>query len=119
MGLIGAVIGNLLQPELVELIAKRDFAQLRAILCDFAPADIAEIFFDLKPDDEAVLLRILPNDIAAVQSHVRGQRLRGNDSVATRTIATKLKEYVDSKPVGAFDHLPRSGAQPGVGVVIG
>jgi magnesium transporter len=59
------VIGNLLQPELVELIAKRDFAQLRAILCDFSPADLAEIFFDLKPDDEAVLLRILPNDVAA------------------------------------------------------
>jgi magnesium transporter len=59
------VIGNLLQPELVELIAKRDFAQLRAILCDFTPLDLAEIFFDLKPDDEAVLLRILPNDVAA------------------------------------------------------
>ena len=59
------MIGNLLQPELVELIAKRDFAQLRAILCDFSPVDLAEIFFDLKPDDEAVLLRILPNDIAA------------------------------------------------------
>ncbi len=59
------MIGNLLQPELVELIAKRDFAQLRAILCDFTPADLAEIFFDLKPDDEAVLLRILPNDLAA------------------------------------------------------
>ena len=59
------MIGNLLQPELVELIAKRDFAQLRAILCDFAPADLAEIFFDLSPEDEAVLLRILPNDVAA------------------------------------------------------
>ncbi|HXS69024.1 MAG TPA: magnesium transporter [Candidatus Polarisedimenticolia bacterium] len=59
------MIGNLLQPELVDLIAKRDFAQLRTILCDFAPADIAEIFFDLKPDDEAVCLRILPNDVAA------------------------------------------------------
>src|SRR5437868_9531415 len=64
-GLISGVIGNLLQPELVDLIAKRDFAQLRAILCDFTPLDLAEIFFDLKPDDEAVLLRILPNDIAA------------------------------------------------------
>ena len=33
------MIGNLLQPELVELIAKRDFSQLRSILCDFSPAD--------------------------------------------------------------------------------
>jgi magnesium transporter len=65
LGLIERVIGNLLQPELVELIAKRDFAQLRAILCDFPPADVAEIFYDLGPEDEAVLLRLLPNDIAA------------------------------------------------------
>jgi magnesium transporter len=59
------VIGNLLQPELIELIAKRDFTQLRAILCDFPAADIAEIFTDLNPDDEAVLLRILPHEVAA------------------------------------------------------
>jgi len=59
------VIGNLLQPELKELIEKRDFAQLRAILCDFAPPDIADIFTDLMPGDEAVLLRILPRETAA------------------------------------------------------
>lgn len=59
------MIGNLLQPELADLIAKRDFAQLRSILCDFPAADIAEIFTDLNPDDEAVLLRILPHELAA------------------------------------------------------
>jgi magnesium transporter len=65
LGLISAVIGNLLQPELVELIQKRNFTQLREILCDFAPPDIAEIFTDLQPDEEAVLLRILPRQVAA------------------------------------------------------
>ena len=59
------MIGNLLAPELHELIQQRNFAQLREILCDFSAPDIAEIFFDLKPDDEAVLLRILPHDVAA------------------------------------------------------
>ncbi|HTX22060.1 MAG TPA: magnesium transporter [Candidatus Aquilonibacter sp.] len=59
------MIGNLLMPELVELIRKRDFVGLREILCDFAPADIAEIFVDLNPGDEAVLLRLLPRDLAA------------------------------------------------------
>lgn len=59
------MIGNLLQPEIEELIAKRDFNQLREILCDFPAADIAEMFFDLKPDDEAVLIRILPRELAA------------------------------------------------------
>ena len=52
-------------PELIELIRKRNFNELRAILCAFPAQDLAEIFTDLKPDDEAVLLRILPRDLAA------------------------------------------------------
>jgi magnesium transporter len=59
------MIGNLLMPELVEMIHRRDFDGLREILCGFPPADIAEIFVDLNPDDEAVLLRLLPRDLAA------------------------------------------------------
>ena len=59
------VIGNLLMPELAELIRKRDFNQLREILCDFPAPDVAEIFRDIRPDDEAVLLRILPRELAA------------------------------------------------------
>ena len=59
------MIGNLLMPELAELIHKRDFNGLREILCGFSAPDIAEIFTDLSADDEAVLIRILPRDVAA------------------------------------------------------
>ena len=59
------MIGNLLAPELKELIHRRDFTQLRDILCNFPAPDIAEIFVDLHPDDEAVLLRLLPRELAA------------------------------------------------------
>ena len=65
MRFIDGVIGNLLQPELAELIRQRDFQQLREILCGFPAPDIAEIFCDLRPGDEAVLLRLLPRDLAA------------------------------------------------------
>src|SRR5258706_7643151 len=47
------------------MIRQRNFSQLREILCGFAAPDIAEIFTDLGSDDEAVLLRILPNQTAA------------------------------------------------------
>src|SRR5204863_1499157 len=57
------MIGNLLQPELVELIRQRNFNQLREILCDFPGPDIAETLGDLSADDKAVLLRILPHDL--------------------------------------------------------
>ena len=59
------MIGNLLMPELKELIRRRDFNGLREILCGFHASDIAEIFVDLTPDDEAVLLRLLPRELAA------------------------------------------------------
>ena len=59
------MIGNLLMPELAELIRQRNFGGLKEILCGFPAPDIAEIFVDLKPDDEAVLLRLLPRDLAA------------------------------------------------------
>ena len=52
-------------PELKELIRQRDFNGLREILCGFHASDIAEIFVDLTPDDEAVLLRLLPRALAA------------------------------------------------------
>ena len=52
-------------PELAELIRQRDFNGLKEILCGFPAPDIAEIFVDLRPDDEAVLLRLLPRELAA------------------------------------------------------
>jgi len=59
------MIGNLLQPELMELIRQRNFNQLREILSEFSPPDIAEILADLSADDKAVLLRILPQELAS------------------------------------------------------
>ncbi len=58
------MIGNLLRPELAELIRQRNFNQLRQILSEFSPPDLAEILTDLSPDDKAVLLRILPQPLA-------------------------------------------------------
>ena len=58
------MIGNLLQPEIAELIRLRDFNQLRQILSEFPAVDIAEILTDISDDDMAVLLRLLPHDLA-------------------------------------------------------
>lgn len=83
------MIGNLLGPELVELIEKRDFAALREILCNFPSPDLAEIFTDLKAGDEAVLLRILPRQLAAevfeylsLQDQEQLVQALGNEQVA-------------------------------------
>jgi magnesium transporter len=83
------MIGNLLKPELHELIERRDFNRLRDTLTGFPAADVAEILADLSPDDRAVMLRVLPHHFAAdvfehMDLEVQEQMLRalGNEQVA-------------------------------------
>lgn len=59
------MIGHLLKPELTGFIQRREFNQLREVLCEFPPPEIAEILGDLDAKDQAVLLRILPHQLAA------------------------------------------------------
>jgi magnesium transporter len=59
------MIGNLLKPELTNLIQERNFNRLREVLSEFPAADIAEILEDMEPDEKAVLLRVLPHHLAA------------------------------------------------------
>jgi magnesium transporter len=107
------VIGNLLQPELVELIARRDFAQLREILCGFPPADIAEIFFDLSPDDEAVLLRILPNDLAAEVFECLPVEDQENmlHALGTEKVAQILNDISPDDRTALLEELPSAATQ--------
>ncbi|HXU76391.1 MAG TPA: magnesium transporter [Methylomirabilota bacterium] len=107
------MIGNLLQPELVELIQKRDFTQLREILCEFQAPDIAEIFTDLKPDDEAVLLRILPRRVAAevfeylsLQDQEQLVQALGNEQVAQI-----LNDLAPDDRTALLEELPAAATQ--------
>src|ERR1041385_9179654 len=59
------MIGNLLGPELRAYIDARNFSTLRDVLCQFVAPDIAEILADLSASDKALLLRILPHQLAA------------------------------------------------------
>ncbi len=55
------MLGNLIGPEIEELIQERNFAALREAFLDWAPADIAECITELPEDQQAVVFRILPH----------------------------------------------------------
>lgn len=59
------MIGQILRPEIKELIESRDFSVLRDFLREFQPVDIAELMADLPENDQAILFRILPKQLAA------------------------------------------------------
>ena len=107
------MIGNLLQPELVELIRQRNFAQLREILSQFPAPDIAEIFTDLSPDDEAVLLRILPHDLAAdvfEYLSVEDQE-KMLHALGTEQVAQILNELPPDDRTALLEELPAAATQ--------
>lgn len=58
------MIGNLIGPEIKELIHSRNFTALREVVSDFSPADIAELITDLHDEDQAVVFRLLPHGLA-------------------------------------------------------
>lgn len=102
------MIGNLIKPELTNLIHERQFAQLREVLCEFLPADIAEIFVDLEAEDKAVMLRVLPNDLAAdVFEHLS---VDDQESLllalGNETVAQILNEMDPDDRTAFFEELP-------------
>jgi len=58
------MLGNLLLPEIRELIAERKFGDLRTLLEDWQPADIADLIGDLPEENRVIVFRLLPHALA-------------------------------------------------------
>ena len=54
-----------LEEQIFKLIENRRFVELKEILSEMQPADIAEIFEEAKDKEIPVLFRILPKELAA------------------------------------------------------
>jgi magnesium transporter len=55
------MLGNLIGPEIKELIEERNFTALREAFRDWAPADVAECITELPEEEQAVVFRLLPH----------------------------------------------------------
>src|SRR4029453_7136459 len=59
------VVGKILEPEIRSMIEARDFAALREVFREWAPADVSEVILDLPEDEQVIIFRVLPHDLAA------------------------------------------------------
>ncbi len=59
------MVGKLLEPEIRSMIEARDFVALREVFREWAPADVAEVIVDLPEDEQVIIFRVLPHDLAA------------------------------------------------------
>ncbi|GMU87235.1 MAG: magnesium transporter MgtE [Ignavibacteriales bacterium] len=59
------MIGNVIFPEIVNLIEIRDFVTLKSVLDELLPQDIADLISDIPtPNEQAVVFRLVPKDAA-------------------------------------------------------
>jgi magnesium transporter len=59
------VVGKILEPEIRSMIEARNFAALREVFREWPPADVAEVILDLPEDEQVIIFRVLPHDLAA------------------------------------------------------
>jgi magnesium transporter len=58
------MIGTPILPEIRELIEKRNFSSLQRLFNDWLPVDLAELISDLPENEQGVLFRLLPREVA-------------------------------------------------------
>ncbi|MEA3187026.1 MAG: magnesium transporter [Chthoniobacter sp.] len=58
------MFGNLLEPEIKELIESKNFVALRDVFFDWPPADLAELIADLPENEQVIVFRLLPHQTA-------------------------------------------------------
>jgi len=54
-----------IQDAVLDAIAAKRWEELRGLLCDVHPSDIADLIIVLPPSEEAIVFRLLPRDLAA------------------------------------------------------
>jgi magnesium transporter len=58
------MIGTPILPEIRDLIERRNFSALQRLFNDWLPVDLAELISDLPENEQAILFRLLPKDVA-------------------------------------------------------
>ena len=89
------MIGNLLRPELEELIKAKQWDVLREAFSHFHPNDIAEILVDVPDADDVPIFRILPRELAGqvfsyLPPHHQEVLVRSLSSDQMRTLLSEM-----------------------------
>lgn len=102
------MLSQLLKPEIMDLIQNRQFTDLKEILIDWTPIDIADLFLALPENEQAIFFRLLPRDLAAdvfeyfdVDTQLSLIQLLGKEDVAA-----VLNEMADDDRTALFEEVP-------------
>lgn len=107
------MLGELIRPEIEELIAKRQFPELRAALAELPHEDIADLFADLPPEQVAVIFRILPRTNATeVFQHLPVETQEATlKALGGEQVAAILNDMAADDRTALLEEMPGEAAQ--------
>lgn len=102
------MISQIIQPEIIDLITNRQFIELKEILIEWTPTDIADLLLSLPENEQAIFFRLLHKDLAAdvfeyfdVDTQINLIQLLGKEDVASI-----LNEMADDDRTALFEEVP-------------
>src|ERR1051325_6524777 len=106
------MVGKILQPEIRSLIDARDFTALRELFREWPPADVAEVILDLPEDEQVIIFRVLPHDLAADVFEYIGIEDQHNllRAMAHEQVAAILNEMAPDDRTALLEELPSAAA---------
>ncbi|RCK72083.1 MAG: Mg/Co/Ni transporter MgtE / CBS domain [Ignavibacteriae bacterium] len=102
------MLGKTIQPEIRELIQKRELSILKEVFEDWHPSELADLINDLPETERAIVFRILPKDKAAdtfeyLDIDTQKEFLKG---LAQEEVATILNEMSPDDRTALLEELP-------------
>jgi magnesium transporter len=95
------------------MIEARDFAALREVFREWAPADVAEVILDLPEDEQVIIFRVLPHDLAADVFEYIGieEQQKLLRAMAHEQVAGILNEMAPDDRTALLEELPSDAAR--------
>ena len=102
------MISQLVKPEILDLIHHRRLIELKEVLIDWPPADIADLILSIEEEERAIIFRLLPKELAAdvfEYFDFDTQQLL-IEQLSKEDIATILNEMSDDDRTALFEEMP-------------
>src|SRR5437867_7335232 len=107
------MVGKILEPEIRSLIEARNFTALREVFREWPPADVADVILDLPEDEQVIIFRVLPHDLAAdvfeyIEIEEQQKLLR---AMAHEQVVGILNEMAPDDRTALLEELPSDAAR--------
>ena len=102
------MLSQLVKPEIIELIKQRSFVDLKEVLLDWTPADLADLILTIEEEEQILVFRLLPKELAADVFEYLDFDTQTNliHSLSKENFAEILNEMTPDDRTALFEEMP-------------